>query len=207
MHITVISPITAQNLENGMHSGNWIILYYADWCGHCKQFKPEWENLKSMVPSHINTAEIESENIQHMKSNPQIQGYPTMKLYSNNKDIGDYNGERSGNAILAHLKKSMKATMKLSKSKINMPTYTFKLTSSKHKHKRGVHKSQLATQGIMNELVMESKRIKELLKKTKVLNPARMATPSQAVKYLQGSLRRSMKKTRRGVRKSRSWKH
>ena len=23
-----------------------VILYYAEWCGHCQRFKPEWAKLK-----------------------------------------------------------------------------------------------------------------------------------------------------------------
>jgi thiol-disulfide isomerase/thioredoxin len=176
MHITVINVKTAQSLEDCMHKGNWIILYYANWCGHCKVFKPEWERLKSMVPEHINTAEIESEMIPQMPNKPQIQGFPTMKLYSNNKDIGDYNGERSGKAILTHLEKSMKAS------------------KSKKSNKSLGRKMKMATPGLMTALMNESKKLKALLKKTKVLNPARMSTPSQAARYLQRSLRRSMRK-------------
>lgn len=192
MHIKVINLASAQNLMDRMRSGNWIILYYADWCGHCQDFKPEWERLKSMVPPHINTAEAESEIIPQMPMQPNIQGYPTMKLYTNNRDLGDYSGERSSAAILTHLKKVMTAAPVQSSSK-----------KSRHTRRRTIHRAQFATTGVINEMKLESKRLKELLRRTKVLNPARMHTPTQAVKYLEGSLRKSMKKTQKRVRRGR----
>lgn len=206
MHILVSDLNSAQNLMNGMKTGNWIILYYANWCGHCQTFKPEWERLKTMMPAHINTAEAESEIIPQMPFQPQIQGYPTMKLYSNNKDIGDYNGEHSSNAILNHLKKVMSAN-KVTKSKNSTSTrMSIHGIHSHHRSKRHHRshrshrshrhlKTQLATKDVFDEMKLESKRLKSLLSRTKVLNPARMHTPTQAVKYLEGSLRKNVKKT------------
>lgn len=201
MHICVRDLNSAQNLMNGMRTGNWIILYYANWCGHCQQFKPEWERLKTMIPAHINTAEAESEIIPQMPIQPQIQGYPTMKLYSNNKDIGDYNGEHSSQAILNHLKKVMSAN-KANSTKMSVRGIRGIHSNRRKKHHRSHRhlKTQLATKDVFDEMKLESKRLNELLKRTKVLNPARMNTPTQAVKYLEGSLRKNVKKTIRHKR-------
>ena len=28
--------------------GPLMIIYYAEWCGHCQRLKPEWKKLKKM---------------------------------------------------------------------------------------------------------------------------------------------------------------
>lgn len=67
-----------------------MMLFYVDWCPHCKTAKPEWENLKSEYEGkQINgynlkfteyncTAET-TENDELMNKY-KIEGYPTIKL-------------------------------------------------------------------------------------------------------------------------------
>ena len=175
MHITVVNSASAQNLQNRMNSGNWIILYYADWCGFCQQFKPEWEALKSRMPAHINTAEAESGVIPQFSKPPVVQGYPTIKLYRNSQDLGDYQGARTSGDILEYLNKTMgMATGRSTKSRM-LPL----------------------------GMVRESKRINELLKKTTQAKLKRVRTPTQAMRYLESTLNRSIRRNSKKTRKVR----
>ena len=175
MHITVVNSASAQNLQNRMNSGNWIILYYADWCGFCQQFKPEWEALKSRMPAHINTAEAESGVIPQFSKPPVVQGYPTIKLYRNSQDLGDYQGARTSGDILEYLNKTMgMATGRSTKSRM-----------------------------LPSKMIRESKRINELLKKTTQAKLKRVRTPTQAMRYLESTLNRSIRRNSKKSRKVR----
>jgi thiol-disulfide isomerase/thioredoxin len=67
-----------------------IILFYVDWCPHCKTAKPEWEQVKSeydgkTVNGYIITfTEVnctnESADVEKMMNTYKIEGYPTIKL-------------------------------------------------------------------------------------------------------------------------------
>lgn len=84
-----------------------IQLFYAEWCGHCKVFKPEWEKLKLEIDKlkengqDISYVEYESEQDDIMKKN-NIQGYPTIRIKAG-ENITDYQGERTASAILQEL--------------------------------------------------------------------------------------------------------
>ena len=69
-----------------------IILFYVDWCPHCKTAKPEWDKFKAEVESNgglINGRRIifteynctkETDEIVKITQKYKIEGYPTIKL-------------------------------------------------------------------------------------------------------------------------------
>ena len=46
-----------------------VKLYYANWCGHCKSFKPTWEALKPLFEkNNVEFSEFEEEKISIMQN-------------------------------------------------------------------------------------------------------------------------------------------
>jgi thiol-disulfide isomerase/thioredoxin len=74
-----------------------LMLFYVDWCPHCKTAKPEWESLKSQYDGKmINGYTIsfieyncttESDEISQLMDKYSIEGYPTIKLLKDNQVI------------------------------------------------------------------------------------------------------------------------
>ena len=74
-----------------------LMLFYVDWCPHCKTAKPEWENLKSeyegkkingytVVFTEYNCT-TETPEIEGLMDKYKIEGYPTIKLIKDNQVI------------------------------------------------------------------------------------------------------------------------
>ena len=74
-----------------------LILFYVDWCPHCKTAKPEWNNLKEecegktingykVIFTEINCTN-ESVDIEKMVKQYNIEGYPTIKLLKDGQVI------------------------------------------------------------------------------------------------------------------------
>lgn len=89
---------------------NAIVLVYADWCGHCNQMKPEWNEMKNRLGANIETIEIEDSDFdKEMKIREledrklkgeklEILGYPTMfKIQNGRADY--YGGNRTADAM------------------------------------------------------------------------------------------------------------
>jgi len=95
MYINVTSPTDAQKLSSMLNSGDWLVLYYADWCGHCKDMKPEWhktvEQLKTSRNIHV--GEIESSHIPSLTHKPEIAGFPTIKMYNHGKEVANFDNQ------------------------------------------------------------------------------------------------------------------
>jgi thiol-disulfide isomerase/thioredoxin len=74
-----------------------LMLFYVDWCPHCKTAKPEWESLKTEYDGKtvngytINFMEYnctnESAEISQLMDKYSIEGYPTIKLVKDNQII------------------------------------------------------------------------------------------------------------------------
>jgi thiol-disulfide isomerase/thioredoxin len=71
-------------------------LFYADWCGHCSEFKPIWFKLKSKYPD-IHFIEVDCTNNQ--PSYQWLTGYPTIAIFENNNFIQIYKNNRSYDAL------------------------------------------------------------------------------------------------------------
>ena len=98
----IIEKFSANN-ENEVATNNAsskpaeLMLFYVDWCPHCKTAKPEWENLKAEIDGNkINGYNVifteyncttETDEINQLVNKYKIEGYPTIKLLKDDQII------------------------------------------------------------------------------------------------------------------------
>ena len=88
---------TNESSSSGTNKQAELMLFYVDWCPHCKTAKPEWENLKSAYENKtINGYTIiftehnctnENAEVEELMNKYKIEGYPTIKLLKDNQVI------------------------------------------------------------------------------------------------------------------------
>jgi thiol-disulfide isomerase/thioredoxin len=94
--------------------GKVFIAFLADWCGHCQNFKPEWETIKQ----HLNTLKGDTgghivtvdDNLMKQLPCKQPSGFPTLSLYNGKEWKEDYNGARSKDELVEYLLNNMTKT-------------------------------------------------------------------------------------------------
>ncbi len=78
--------------------GKFVILYFADWCGHCQHLKPDYQNLADNA-NGFTVAAVNSDNDDDLikmiqskgdKAEYQVQGYPTIVSYYDGKYFSTY---------------------------------------------------------------------------------------------------------------------
>lgn len=99
--MTNSNEITSDEIEEHVKSGTKLVLFYADWCGHCKKIKPVWEETSSEVNEKdksdlkmimVNCGEGTPADQKIMKKY-SIDGYPTIIKFVEGKPQL-YQGER-----------------------------------------------------------------------------------------------------------------
>ena len=118
----------SNNLEVGAHSENGVdvlksnnenkmVLYYAHWCGFCKEFLPKWEMMCETVSTKhpnldVKLVKVDCEFIKGREEeklgyNPNVMGYPTIRVHKKKSKMAeDYEGPREVNDIVAYLTKN-----------------------------------------------------------------------------------------------------
>ena len=90
--------IESSDLDQQVNSGTKLVLFYADWCGHCKKIKPIWDETAEEVNKDdkkmikVNCGEGTDKDQEIMKKY-SIDGYPTIIKFVNGK-ASLYQGER-----------------------------------------------------------------------------------------------------------------
>lgn len=94
-----------------------LMLFYADWCPHCKTAKPEWDAAKEYLhDNEINGQKVfcveyncseKSDDINQIMNKYKVDGFPTIKLqYENN--IHEFNEQPTKDNILGFLNSVLK---------------------------------------------------------------------------------------------------
>jgi len=71
-----------------------LTLFHAEWCGHCKKMKPEWDKFKNgKYGKHCK--DYESKEITpEMSEKYGVKGYPTILLLKEDIVVTKYEGKR-----------------------------------------------------------------------------------------------------------------
>lgn len=71
-----------------------LVLFYADWCGHCKKMKPDWDAAAKEVGAEkmikVNVGDGTPEQVKTM-TDYGVKGFPTILVFENGSSTGPFN--------------------------------------------------------------------------------------------------------------------
>jgi thiol-disulfide isomerase/thioredoxin len=93
-----------------------FMLFYVDWCPHCKTAKPEWEKIKqeydgktmkgyTLLFKEYNCTN-ENAEIEQLIEKYKIDGYPTIKLLKDNQVI-DFDAKPSQSSLTQFINEAL----------------------------------------------------------------------------------------------------
>ncbi len=82
-----------KNMKGGGNKIN-VILFKADWCGHCKNFKPTWEKVSKMYENKYNFIVYDADTQKKYFEEYKVDAFPTVLIKTDTNTIS-YDGDRS----------------------------------------------------------------------------------------------------------------
>ena len=89
-----ITGKVTNKIKGGENNEAMFVLYYVDWCPHCKVVKPEWEKLENDTSiKNVAITKVNCEKEEKAAEENNIEGFPTILFKQNNK-VEAYEGGR-----------------------------------------------------------------------------------------------------------------
>ena len=89
-----ITGKATNKIKGGEKHEAMFVLYYVDWCPHCKVVKPEWEKLENDTSiKNVAITKVNCEKDEKAAEENNIEGFPTI-LFTHNNKVEAYEGGR-----------------------------------------------------------------------------------------------------------------
>lgn len=89
------------SFDQDVSGGKKLVWFYADWCGHCKRMKKEWDTASNKVNGKMVKIDLGDDNSETKKISEKynINGFPTILLLNNGEKEDEYTDDRTSNAF------------------------------------------------------------------------------------------------------------
>ena len=81
-----------------------IILFKANWCGHCQNFMPTWDKLSTNFKDKYNFTKYDGDINTNEVSEYKINGFPTIIVKKGN-ELYEYTGKNTYESVLNFIEK------------------------------------------------------------------------------------------------------
>ena len=96
---TIKGGFDFETFENENENMPSLVIFKAEWCGHCKKIMPEIQKLIDTKLENVKIVVIDSDKQPELIKQHGVQGFPTIRMYpqglSNKDTYKDFDGERN----------------------------------------------------------------------------------------------------------------
>uniref|UniRef100_A0A8C4UUR6 Protein disulfide-isomerase n=2 Tax=Falco TaxID=8952 RepID=A0A8C4UUR6_FALTI len=102
-----VVELSDADFESGLAERPGLVLveFFAPWCGHCKRLAPEYESAATRLKGIVPLVKVDCTANSNTCNKYGVSGYPTLKIFRDGEEAGTYDGPRTADGIVSHLKK------------------------------------------------------------------------------------------------------
>ena len=93
-----------EDFDNLISKGNYLVDFYADWCGPCKMLAPVFQELAKDMDGTAKFVKIDVDNTQDIAARFQVSSIPTVAILKDGKEVDRIIGFMPKQAIEAKIK-------------------------------------------------------------------------------------------------------
>ncbi|EQC28068.1 hypothetical protein SDRG_14162 [Saprolegnia diclina VS20] len=107
-HASHVVELTSDSFEHltqaatGATTGDWLVEFYAPWCGHCKHLAPVYEDVANELHGTVNVAKVDVTANAALGQRFDIKGFPTILLFHKGSMYEYGSNERTKEALVAY---------------------------------------------------------------------------------------------------------
>jgi hypothetical protein len=96
-------PATASSVIP--QDGKAIVLFSAEWCGHCKAMKSDWTTFQNSMKTRRSDIQVVNVDAAELKgTNISVNGFPTIYAFNNGEKVDEFDNDRSVEGFSAFAK-------------------------------------------------------------------------------------------------------
>jgi len=103
--------LTSQNFDEEIATADdWLLEFYAPWCGHCQRLAPIYEEVAEKMTGGVKVAKVNCDVHKGLCSRFSVKGFPTLMMLHKNT-LHPYKGARSFQALTDFAKGGFASTV------------------------------------------------------------------------------------------------
>ena len=101
-------PVSDINFEALIANGTHLVLFYSDFCGHCKKMHGEVANVEKYFKTRFTVLRANGDNVPKNLIKHNISGYPSLVLYKDGIEVERFVGYRDFTALRELINRALK---------------------------------------------------------------------------------------------------
>jgi len=102
------TELNDKNFDKNISKGDWVVDFWAEWCGPCKMMAPHFEAAAKLMKGKVHFGKVNVEEAQELAQRFMVMSIPTLIYFKNGEQVNRTAGAMPSDEIAANAKDSFR---------------------------------------------------------------------------------------------------